>query len=174
MHSRGGRIAQWIAYLLLAQRPRVQFSAFPRFFQGLFLSLGIILDVVEIYRRHALLRQWTVQSLIVDRTHPVLVRAVLQKKCTHRSDESFKLIGQPQILREYTYKCCIRTHQNCFSLVRESDPRPARRSSWSATSATSSPTGWSAWTRARPWPGPSGRACRTWRPPLKPASMFRR
>ena len=51
-------MAQWIAYLLLAQRPRV----------------------VEIYRQHALLRQWTVQSLIVDRTHPVLVRAVLQKK----------------------------------------------------------------------------------------------
>ena len=39
-----------------------------------------ILDVVEIYRQRALLRQWTVQSLIVDRTHPVLVRAVLQKK----------------------------------------------------------------------------------------------
>ena len=38
------------------------------------------LDVVEIYRQRALLRQWTVQSLIVDRTHPVLVRAVLQKK----------------------------------------------------------------------------------------------
>ena len=39
-----------------------------------------ILDVVEIYRQRALLRQWTVQSLIVDWTHPVLVRAVLQKK----------------------------------------------------------------------------------------------
>ena len=39
-----------------------------------------ILDVVEIYRQHELLRQWTVQSLIVYQTHPVLVRAVLQKK----------------------------------------------------------------------------------------------
>ena len=29
----GGRIAQWIAYLLLTQWPRVRFSAFPRFFQ---------------------------------------------------------------------------------------------------------------------------------------------
>ena len=35
----GGRIAQWIAYLLLAQRPRVRFSAFPRFFQRKFLML---------------------------------------------------------------------------------------------------------------------------------------
>ena len=32
-----------------------------------------ILDVVEIYRHRALLSQWTVQSLIDDRTHPVLV-----------------------------------------------------------------------------------------------------
>ena len=38
-----------------------------------------ILDVIEIYRQRALLRQWTVHSLIVDRTHPVLVSAVLQK-----------------------------------------------------------------------------------------------
>ena len=38
-----------------------------------------ILDVVEIYRQRALLRQWTVQSFIVDGTHPVLVRTVLQK-----------------------------------------------------------------------------------------------
>ena len=68
----GGRISQWIAYLLLAQQLRVRFSAFPRFRK--------ILDVVEIYRQRALLRQWTVQSLIVDRTHPVLVRAVLEKK----------------------------------------------------------------------------------------------
>ena len=32
-----------------------------------------ILDVVEIYQQRALLRQWTVQTLIVERTHPVLV-----------------------------------------------------------------------------------------------------
>ena len=32
-----------------------------------------IIDVVEIYQQCALLRQWTVQSLIVDRTHPALV-----------------------------------------------------------------------------------------------------
>ena len=32
-----------------------------------------ILDVVEIHQQGALLRQWPVQSLIVDRTHPVLV-----------------------------------------------------------------------------------------------------
>ena len=74
----GGRIAQWIAYLLLAQQSRVQCSAFPRFYQNNF-SLGKILDVVEIYRQRALLRQWTVQSLIVDQTHQVL-GAVLQKR----------------------------------------------------------------------------------------------
>ena len=45
-----------------------------------------ILDVVEIYWQRALLRQWTVQSLIVDQTHPVLVRAVLHKqKINNRS-----------------------------------------------------------------------------------------
>ena len=37
-----------------------------------------ILDVVEIYQQRALLRQCN-KSLIVDRTHPVVVRAVLQK-----------------------------------------------------------------------------------------------
>ena len=37
------------------------------------ISSEKILDVVEIYRQRALLRQWAVQSLIVDRTHPVLV-----------------------------------------------------------------------------------------------------
>ena len=40
----GGRVAQWIAYLLFTQRPRVRFSAFPRFFSE-------ILDVIEIYRQ---------------------------------------------------------------------------------------------------------------------------
>ena len=41
-----GRIAQWIAYLLLARRPRVRISAFPRIFQrDFFLSL---LDVAEL------------------------------------------------------------------------------------------------------------------------------
>ena len=111
---------------------------------------------------------------LVEVTHYCFLYSKTSLKCMHRSDESFKLIGQSQILREYTFKCSSGTQHNCFSLVRESNPRPARRSSWSATSATSSPTGWSAWTRARPWPGPSGRACRTWRPPLRPASMFRR
>ena len=56
-----------------------------------------ILDVVEIYRQRALLRQWTVQSLIVDRTHPVLVRAVLQKKernaCSSLELQRFKVMG---------------------------------------------------------------------------------
>ena len=47
----GGCIAQWIAYLLLVQQPRVRFSAFPRF-----------LDVAMIYQQRALLRQWTVQK----------------------------------------------------------------------------------------------------------------
>ena len=32
-----------------------------------------ILDVIEIYQQRALLRQRTVQSLIADPTHPVLV-----------------------------------------------------------------------------------------------------
>ena len=39
-----------------------------------------ILDGAEIYRQRALLSQWSVQkSLIDDRTHPLLVRAALQK-----------------------------------------------------------------------------------------------
>ena len=37
----GGRIAQWIAFLLLTQLPRVRFSEFPSFFR----------DVTEIFRR---------------------------------------------------------------------------------------------------------------------------
>ena len=37
-----------------------------------------ILDVIEIYRQR--LDSGQCKSLIVDRTHPVLVRAVLQKK----------------------------------------------------------------------------------------------
>ena len=45
-----------------------------------------ILDVVEIYRQHTLLRQETLQSLIVDQTHPVLVRAVKQKKKISTAD----------------------------------------------------------------------------------------
>ena len=32
-----------------------------------------ILNVIEIYQQRTLLSQWTVQSLIADPTHPVLV-----------------------------------------------------------------------------------------------------
>ena len=59
--------------MLLAQQPWVLTLGVPKIFSE-------ILDVVEIYQQCALLRQWTVQNLIVDKTHPVLVRAVLQKK----------------------------------------------------------------------------------------------
>ena len=61
---------------ILASRPAAPGSIIgvPKIFSEKFL------DVIEIYRQRALLRQWTVQSLIVDQTHPVLVRAVLQKK----------------------------------------------------------------------------------------------
>ena len=46
----GGRIAQWIAYLLLAPRPRVRISAFPRFFSEKNDPLGDFspLDVAEL------------------------------------------------------------------------------------------------------------------------------
>ena len=43
--TRGGRIAQWIAYLLLTPQPRVRNSAFPRFFQRELFSL---LDVAKL------------------------------------------------------------------------------------------------------------------------------
>ena len=73
----GGRIAQWIAYFLLAQQPVIDSWHSQDFL------IQKILDFVEIYSQRALLIQWTVQSLIVDRTHPVLVRAVVQKnQCT--------------------------------------------------------------------------------------------
>ena len=53
--------------------PRLRFSVFPRFFRN-FLMLLRFID-------SALLREWTVQSLIVDQTHLVLVsgKLVLQK-----------------------------------------------------------------------------------------------
>ena len=38
----------------------------PKIFSELISLSRKILDVVEIYRQRALLRQWTVQSLIVD------------------------------------------------------------------------------------------------------------
>ena len=64
---------------ILASRPAAPGSILcvPKIFLELSWK---ILDVVEIYQQRALLRQWTVQSLIVDRTHPALVRAVLQKR----------------------------------------------------------------------------------------------
>ena len=66
---------------ILASHPAAAGSILgvPKIFSEI-ISLGKILDVIEIYQQRALLRQWTVQSLIVDRPHPVLVRAVLQKK----------------------------------------------------------------------------------------------
>ena len=51
-HKLGMGIAQLIAFLLLTQRPKVRFLAF------------LISDVAE----RTLLSEWTVQSLIVDRT----------------------------------------------------------------------------------------------------------
>ena len=45
LQLKGGRIAQWIAYLLFPLRPRVQLSAYPRFFSEIFISL---LDVGEL------------------------------------------------------------------------------------------------------------------------------
>ena len=76
MTTLGGCIAQWIAFLLLTQRPRVWFSAFPRFFRNFLMLLRFI-------NSSALLRAWTVQNkcLIVNRTHLVLAcgKLVLQK-----------------------------------------------------------------------------------------------
>ena len=76
MTTLGGCIAQWIAFLLLTQQPRVWFSAFPRFFRNFLMLLRFI-------NSSALLRAWTVQNkcLIVNRTHLVLAcgKLVLQK-----------------------------------------------------------------------------------------------
>ena len=69
--------AQWVAFLLLTQRPRVWFLAFPRFVRNFLMLLRFI-------HSSALLRAWTVQKkcLIVDRTHLVLAssKLVLQTK----------------------------------------------------------------------------------------------
>ena len=66
-------IAPWIAYLLPAQPARVRIMA-PKFFSRSWCCCVNWL--------RALLRLWTVQKslIIVDGTHPVLVRVVLQKK----------------------------------------------------------------------------------------------
>ena len=69
----GGRIAQWIAFSLRTQRPRIRFLAFPRFFQiPNFQTSGLkFLDVVEIYRQQCMLSVCgqCIKCLIVDRTH---------------------------------------------------------------------------------------------------------
>ena len=67
--------AQWIAFLLHAQRPWVQFLALLNFFKEKF-------DVAEIFQQRTAQREETVQSLLVDRTHLVLVsgQLVLQKE----------------------------------------------------------------------------------------------
>ena len=46
----GGHIAQWIAFSLPTQRPRVRFSAFPKiYFLQNFISYGnLVFDVAEI------------------------------------------------------------------------------------------------------------------------------
>ena len=58
----GGRIAQWIAFLLLAQRPRDRFAAFPKKF-----------NVAEIHGQRTPKGVGSAKSLIVDLTHLVLV-----------------------------------------------------------------------------------------------------
>ena len=62
---------------ILASRPRAPGSILgvPKIFSEIISRK--ILDVIEIYRQH--LDSGQCKSLIVDRTHPVLVRAVLQK-----------------------------------------------------------------------------------------------
>ena len=75
-----GRKAQRIAFFLLTQRPRVQFSVFPRFFTK-------YLDVAGFFDSSALNRAWTVQKmqLTVYRTHLRLASAkvVLRKNSKH-------------------------------------------------------------------------------------------
>ena len=66
----GDSIALWIAFLLLAQQPPGSILGVPNFFQK-FDSARFIYS--------ALLREWTVKSLIVDWTHLALASSKLQK-----------------------------------------------------------------------------------------------
>ena len=74
---KGGRIAQWIAFLLLTQQPRVRLSAYP----GRIFSLEFFLGVDEFNQwDFALLIQWAGQKsliVVVDRTHAVLASGEL-------------------------------------------------------------------------------------------------
>ena len=64
--TRVGRIAKWIAFLLLSQRPPGSILGMPRFIE------------------------WTVQSLIVDQTH---LHVVISGKASTTKKESTKSIG---------------------------------------------------------------------------------
>ena len=63
-----------VAFVLLTQPARVRFLAFSRFFENFLMLLRLYIS--------ALLREWTVQSLIFAQTHLVRVsgKLVLQKR----------------------------------------------------------------------------------------------
>ena len=71
-----GRIAQWIAFLLLASRPAAPglIPSVPKIFRNFMMLLRFI--------DSTLLKEWTVQSLIVDQAHLVLAsgKQDLQKR----------------------------------------------------------------------------------------------